>query len=161
MGFTTGTGASVVTAERVPHKPKEIPMTKAKGPTPAHSNRNKSVRQSKPAPKTVRRATVHKPNAPITAGQHHQPSSRLRGRPQSKRAQVIAMLHTPAGATIDAMMRATGWQQHSVRGFLAGVIRKKLALNLVSEASKNGRLYRIVGQAGSPPIAAVKKSRAA
>jgi hypothetical protein len=102
-------------------------MTKAKAKrqTPARSNRNKCVRQTRPAPKTVRRATVHKPDAPITTGQHHQPSSRLPGRPQSKRAQIIAMLHSPAGATIDAMMQATGWQQHSVRGFLAGVIRKK------------------------------------
>jgi hypothetical protein len=41
------------------------------------------------------------------------------------------------------MMAATEWQQHSVRGFLAGVIRKKLGLNLVSEASDDGRIYRI------------------
>jgi hypothetical protein len=145
----------------VPRKPKEIPMTKAKVEcqTPAHSNRNKSVRQTKPAPKTVRRATVRKPNAPIAAGQHHRPSSRLRGRPQSKQAQVIAMLHAPAGATIDAMLQATGWQQHSVRGFLAGVIRKKLGLNLASEASENGRVYRIADQ-GASPVAAVKTSRA-
>jgi hypothetical protein len=41
------------------------------------------------------------------------------------------------------MMTATGWQQHSVRGFLAGVIRKKLGLTLVSEAGDGGRVYRI------------------
>jgi len=41
-------------------------------------------------------------------------------------------------------MTATGWQQHSVRGFLAGVIRKKLGLNLVSEPREGGRVYRIV-----------------
>jgi hypothetical protein len=145
----------------VPHKPKEIPMTKTKRQTPAHSNRNRSVRQTKPAPKTVRRAAVRKPNAPITAGRRHQSSSRLPERLQSKQAQIIAMLQSPAGATIDAMMHAIGWQQHSIRGFLAGVIRKKLGLNLVSEASANGRVYRIAELAASPPIAAVKKSRAA
>ena len=40
-----------------------------------------------------------------------------------------------------------GWQQHSVRGFLAGVIRKKLGLNLVSEPKEDGRVYRIVDAA--------------
>jgi hypothetical protein len=40
-------------------------------------------------------------------------------------------------------MTATDWQQHSVRGFLAGVIRKKLGLNLVSEQTDKGRVYRI------------------
>ena len=138
-------------------------MTKAKAKRqrPAHSTRNKTARQGKAAPKTARQTTVRMHHAPITAGRHHQSSSRPPGRPQSKQAQVIAMLHIPAGATIDAMMRATGWQQHSVRGFLAGVIRKKLGLNLVSEASENGRLYRIAGQVASPPITAVKKSRVA
>jgi hypothetical protein len=53
------------------------------------------------------------------------------------------MLRAPSGVTIDAMMHATGWQQHSVRGFLAGVVRKKLSLNLVSAATEGGRLYRI------------------
>jgi hypothetical protein len=41
------------------------------------------------------------------------------------------------------MMHATGWQQHSVRGFLAGVVRKKLGFNLVSAATEGGRFYRI------------------
>jgi hypothetical protein len=53
------------------------------------------------------------------------------------------MLHASSGTTIAAMMTATGWQQHSVRGFLAGVIRKKFGLNLVSGAGEGGRLYRI------------------
>jgi Protein of unknown function (DUF3489) len=53
------------------------------------------------------------------------------------------MLHAASGTTIAAMMTATGWQQHSVRGFLAGVIRKKFGLNLVSEAGDGGRMYRI------------------
>jgi hypothetical protein len=54
------------------------------------------------------------------------------------------MLRDRTGTTIAAITAATGWQQHSVRGFFAGVVRKKLGLNLVSEAGDNGRLYRII-----------------
>jgi hypothetical protein len=63
----------------------------------------------------------------------------------SKQDRVLAQLKSPHGATVAAIGGTTGWQQHSVRGFLAGVVRKKLGLNLVSEASDEGRVYRIVG----------------
>ena len=74
--------------------------------------------------------------------------SGLRGRsadPGSKQARVIAMLQSPAGATIAAMMDATGWQQHSVRGFLAGVVRKRLKLTLSSKKVDGNRVYQIAG----------------
>jgi hypothetical protein len=69
--------------------------------------------------------------------------SKPTARPDTKHARIVAMLRAPAGTTIAAIMAATEWQQHSVRGFLAGVIRKKLGLNLVSEQSDKGRIYRI------------------
>ena len=53
------------------------------------------------------------------------------------------MLQSPNGTTIAAMMKATGWQQHSVRGFLAGVVRKKLKLKLDSKKIDGDRVYRI------------------
>jgi hypothetical protein len=61
----------------------------------------------------------------------------------SKQSRVIAMLQSPAGATIAAMMKATGWQPHSVRGFLAGVVRKRLKLKLTSKTIAGTRVYRI------------------
>ena len=75
-------------------------------------------------------------------------SSKTAMRPDTKHARIIAMLRVPAGATIAAMMTATEWQSHSVRGFLAGVVRKKLGLNLVSEQTDKGRVYRIRGWKG-------------
>ena len=55
------------------------------------------------------------------------------------------MLASPAGATIAGMMKATGWQQHSVRGFLAGVVRKRFKLKLSSKKVDGQRIYQITG----------------
>jgi hypothetical protein len=77
-------------------------------------------------------------------------------RPGTKQARVIAMLRAPAGATIDTISVAVGWQPHSVRGLLAGVIKKKLSLNLVSARSDKGRVYRVAGGEREEPVAAVK-----
>ena len=69
------------------------------------------------------------------------------GRPTSKQDAVIAMLQSPKGTTIPAIMKATSWQQHSVRGFFAGVVRKRLKLKLDSTKVDGVRVYRI-GNAG-------------
>jgi Protein of unknown function (DUF3489) len=60
----------------------------------------------------------------------------------SKQDRVIALLRRPGGATLDDLVKATGWQPHSVRGFLAGTIRKRLKLPLQSENVKGTRRYR-------------------
>src|SRR5690606_140420 len=69
----------------------------------------------------------------------------------SKSETVIKMLKGGKGTTIAAMMEATGWQAHSVRGFLSGTVKKKMGLAISSEAGKDGvRRYRVqdVAKAG-------------
>lgn len=64
----------------------------------------------------------------------------------SKSAIVMMMLRSPTGATTEAIQAATGWQAHSVRGFLSGTVRKKLGEALVSDRGEDGiRRYRIAG----------------
>jgi hypothetical protein len=66
-------------------------------------------------------------------------------RPSSKIAKVVEMLRKPGGATIKAIMAATDWQAHSVRGAIAGAIKKKMGLRVLAETRGNERVYRIGG----------------
>ena len=97
----------------------------------------------KSKPKAATRSTARKIAKSGSLKRSAPASSRPAAGHDTKHARIIAMLRTPAGATVAALMTATDWQQHSVRGFLAGVVRKKLGLNLVSEPTDNGRVYRI------------------
>ena len=70
---------------------------------------------------------------------------RPRTRANSKQAEVIGMLQRPEGATIAQICTATGWQAHTVRGTLAGVLKKKLGLTIVSDKPQGGeRVYRVI-----------------
>ena len=127
---------------------------KSKRQTSARPNSSKTSGRNSAARTVARKTAKLKAGTRSAVGQQHRSSTPQTGRAGSKKARIIAMLRAPSGATIDAMVHATGWQQHSVRGFLAGVIRKKLGLNLVSAVAENGRIYRITDRTASTIVTA-------
>jgi hypothetical protein len=103
--------------------------------------------------KATTRSIARKTAKPASLKRSAPASSKSPARSATKHDRIIAMLRTSAGATIASLVTATEWQQHSVRGFLAGVVRKKLGLNLVSEQTDKGRVYRIRAGKASPAAA--------
>ncbi len=123
------------------------PNSKRTSATPVGDSKTKSR-------KSMRRTTAHKSGQlkPATASASRKrlrSASQQSTRRESKKAYIIAMLRAPGGATIEAMARAAKWQRHSVRGFLADVVRRKLGLNLVSADGEKGRVYRITNSMAS------------
>ena len=86
--------------------------------------KGKAAKKAKKAPKAQKEAGV--------------------ARDGSKAAKVLDLLKRPEGVTLVALMKATEWQAHSVRGFLSGTVRKKLALTIESTKGEDGeRTYSV------------------
>jgi Protein of unknown function (DUF3489) len=130
----------------------EDPMVKSAKKQKSGRTR-RSVSTAKPiAPDVGRRKTPTRTSKPAaradeaaTNGVAGPTAKTKKLRAESKQSRVLAMLRSPGGATIAAMMQATGWQQHSVRGFLAGVVRKRLKLKLASKKVDGQRAYHVAG----------------
>jgi hypothetical protein len=128
---------------------REIPMTKAKSKRKPRANNSKTETRNRVTRTAAHKVGQLKSVTEPSAHQHPRSASAPVARHESKKTLIIAMLRAPGGATIEAIARAANWQPHSVRGFLAGVVRKKLGLTLVSTDAENGRVYRITDRTTS------------
>jgi Protein of unknown function (DUF3489) len=109
--------------------------------------RKPKSKSGKPKPSRVGRPVLQLSSAPRTTGKTSPEVEPLPVKPSedrvSKQAKVIAMLRNPRGTSISTISAATGWQEHSVRGFFAAVVKKRFGLSLVSEKAGSERVYRI------------------
>jgi hypothetical protein len=95
------------------------------------------------------RTRTAKPPAKRVKGARKPPRQRKAAvpRPGTKTAKILALLRRPNGATLQELRKATGWQAHSVRGFLSGALKKKMGLRVDSAHRSDGeRTYQVVSR---------------
>lgn len=127
------TNEQLVTSEAAPASQSKATTKATRAPKKPHvaPAKRKSAKKTPPAQKRAKNTQGAKP-AKVRDG--------------SKSAKVLDLLHRPKGATLNELMRATGWQTHSVRGFLSGAIGKKMALALTSKKEEaEERTYLLKG----------------
>jgi hypothetical protein len=127
-------GAEPDDAPQGDYPPAEATPAAASAQAPAKKARGAKRVAAKPAPKPRR-------GSPPAQEQATRPP-----REGTKQAKLIAMLRRPDGATVAQIAKATGWQHHTVRGAIAGALKKKLGLTIATDKNKAGaRVYRIAG----------------
>jgi hypothetical protein len=147
-------------ALRDPAPPASSPRWGVGGAATMPRSTERRISMSKSAKNSSTASSARAPDAKPSHQTTGEPRSK-KPDPGSKQSRVIAMLRSPDGTTIAAMMKATGWQQHSVRGFMAGVVRKKLKLTLNSKKIDGSRVYSIKGGDGFKAGSRQSKRRAA
>ena len=117
-----------------PHSVDETRTDAVERPKRQRSNAKKTSARAKPSNRRTHRKRVGgtRSKARVATGK------------QTKQQTCLDLLSRPEGTTVEELQAATGWQQHSVRGFLAGAVKTKLGLTLLSEKPDAGpRRYRI------------------
>lgn len=103
------------------------------------------MQTAEPSPTPIKPKPAATPSAPPNASSKTKRSkaTKVQISKPNKTEIILGLLRRKSGASVDEMIKATGWQAHSVRGFLSGTVKKKLGLNLVSETGgKSVRRYR-------------------
>ncbi len=149
-------GASVVTAQDAVATTEDPYMTRKSNQTPARRNRAAvevpqppaSGKKTNKGRDSARASARNGTKQETTKRSHPDGASAPKTTKTTKVQTILNLLDQPNGTTVAAIMKATGWQRHSVRGFFAGTVRKKLGLALVSETVDDQRVYRLL--AGKP-----------
>jgi Protein of unknown function (DUF3489) len=134
---------------KLPRKEKNCKMTPSeKIASTAHARDDAKPLVAKPTAGTRARAGRRKAKpsgrARITRPSRREPPAARRG---SKTAKILALLQRPGGASLQQLQKATGWQAHSVRGFLSGALKKKMGLCVDSTKMKDSqRTYQVVSE---------------
>jgi Protein of unknown function (DUF3489) len=116
--------------------------TKPSAPSRRRTSSGTADRKKPPRPVEPKATQVGAAKTPVQAEE-------LSGERLTKRERMLTLLSQPAGASIEELMQATGWQQHSVRGFLAGTVKNKLGFALTSSKPDDGvRRYHIEKRRG-------------
>jgi len=124
----------------------ETPAETEKEQTPGNQSAGRQKPSAGPHQATVPKKKVRSAGKPCSGKPARKPKPADLARAGSKTARVLALLQRPQGATLPELRKATGWQPHSVRGFLSGVVGKKMTLKLESERRPDGeRVYSIRG----------------
>ena len=141
-------------------------MARKSNQTPARRQQVAAESPQPPAP--GKRTTKGRDSARVSAQKGTTQETTLRSHPDdastpktTKLQIILNLLGQPDGTTVAAITNATGWQQHSVRGFFAGTVRKKLGLTLVSEKVNDQRVYRVLAGKPAKSRSASSKSRSA
>ena len=145
---------AAVAEQGAPSAPEQATSTKGASQKKGAPKAKKAVKKAKPAakkaakaakkaPKTAAKPATTKPAGKKTA-KAAAPKTDSQARDGSKKAIVIAMLTTKDGATLAAIMKATDWKKHSIRGFISGNLMKKMDLPVESFKNEAGeRCYKI------------------